>query len=103
MACHILHPVFKGLKLGYPTKVQGSSTLLLQDCAPQAQHVKLIFPARENLPKVAFPEVEIHWYDGGLKPDRPEGFPVGKEMNVQGGYCLCNKFCDFYKSLEVAE
>jgi hypothetical protein len=86
MACHILHPVFKGLKLGYPTKVQGSSTLLLQDCAPQAQHVKLIFPARENLPKVAFPEVEIHWYDGGLKPDRPEGFPVGKEMNVQGGY-----------------
>ncbi|MEX0647390.1 MAG: Gfo/Idh/MocA family oxidoreductase, partial [Balneolaceae bacterium] len=34
MACHILHPVFKGLELGYPTKVQGSSTLLLRDSAP---------------------------------------------------------------------
>jgi hypothetical protein len=38
------------------------------------------------MPKVAFPEVEVHWYDGGLKPDRLEGFPAGKEMNVQGGY-----------------
>ncbi|MDH6533554.1 gfo/Idh/MocA family oxidoreductase [Parabacteroides sp. 52] len=85
MACHILHPVFKSLKLGYPTKVQGSSTLLLRDCAPQAQHVKLTFPARDNMPKVALPEVEVHWYDGGLKPDRPAGFPQGKNMNVQGG------------------
>lgn len=85
MACHILHPVFKSLKLGYPTKVQGSSTLLLQDCAPQAQHVKLTFPARENMPKVAMPEVEVHWYDGGLKPDLPAGYPAGREMNDQGG------------------
>jgi len=85
MACHILHPVFKGLQLGYPTKVQGSSSELLKDCAPQSQHVKLVFPARDNMPKVAMPEVEVHWYDGGMKPDRPEGFPQGKNMNVQGG------------------
>ncbi|MDR2791483.1 MAG: Gfo/Idh/MocA family oxidoreductase [Tannerellaceae bacterium] len=85
MACHILHPVFKGLKLGYPTKVQGSSTMLLQDCAPQAQHVKLTFPRRDNLPKVSLPEVEVHWYDGGLKPDMPAGFPAGRDMNDSGG------------------
>ncbi len=88
MACHILHPVFKGLKLGYPTKVQGSSTLLLRDCAPQAQHVRLVFPARDNMPKVAMPEVEVHWYDGGLKPDMPANWPAGKNMNVQGGCVL---------------
>ncbi|OAV72432.1 Inositol 2-dehydrogenase [Bacteroidales bacterium Barb6] len=85
MACHILHPVFKSLKLGYPTKVQGSSTMLLKDCAPQAQHVKLIFPARDNLAKVALPEVEVHWFDGGLKPDIPAGFPAGRDMNDSGG------------------
>ena len=85
MACHILHPVFKSLNLKYPTKVQGSSTLLLKDCAPQAQHVKLIFPARDNMPKVAMPEVEVHWYDGGLRPDLPVGFPAGKDMNNSGG------------------
>ena len=89
MACHILHPVFKGLKLGYPTKVQGSSTLLLQDCAPQAQHVRLTFPARDNMPKVAMPEVEVHWYDGGMMPDRPAGFPEGKQlMGPGGGLCI---------------
>ena len=85
MACHILHQPFKALKLGYPTKVQGSSTLLLQDCAPQAQHVKLTFPARENMPKVAMPEVEVHWYDGGMMPDRPKGFPEGKQLMGPGG------------------
>jgi hypothetical protein len=85
MACHILHPVFKGLKLGYPIKVQGSSTLLLKDCAPQAQHVKLVYPSRDNLPKVSLPEVEVHWYDGGLKPDLPEGYPAGRNLNDSGG------------------
>ena len=85
MACHILHQPFKALKLGYPTKVQGSSTMLLADCAPTAQHVRLIFPARDNMPKVAMPEVEIHWYDGGLLPDRPAGFPEGEDMMGMGG------------------
>lgn len=85
MACHILHPVFKGLKLGSPTSVQGSSTSLLSDCAPSAQMVTLRFPARQNLPKVAFPEVEVVWYDGGLKPQRPAGLPAGKVLNDQGG------------------
>ena len=85
MACHILHQPFKALKLGYPTKVQGSSTLLLQDCAPTAQHVKLTFPARDNMPKLALPEVEVHWYDGGMMPDRPKGFPEGKQLMGPGG------------------
>ena len=85
MACHILHPVFKGLKLGYPTKVQGSSSLLLTDCAPTAQMVKLIYPARDNMPKIAMPEVEVYWYDGGLMPMRPEGMPAGKSLNDEGG------------------
>lgn len=85
MACHILHQPFKALKLGYPVSAEGSSTLLLNSCAPQAQHVKLIYPARENMPKLALPEVEIHWYDGGLLPDRPEGFPQGTELMGPGG------------------
>ena len=85
MACHILHPVFKGLKLGYPTKVQGSSTLLLTDCAPNAQMVKITFPARNNMPKVALPEVDVYWYDGGLLPPRPAGVPAGKNLGDGNG------------------
>lgn len=85
MACHILHPVFKSLKLGYPTKVQGSSTLLLTESAPSAQRVKYVFPARDNMPKVGMPEVEVHWYDGGLQPTRPNGVPAGRDLNDSGG------------------
>lgn len=85
MACHILHPVFKGLNLLYPTKVQGSSTLLLNDCAPVAQTVKYVFPARRNIYRTTLPEVEVTWYDGGLQPMRPKGVPPGKNLNDNGG------------------
>jgi hypothetical protein len=88
MACHILHPVFKGLKLGYPTKVQGSSTMLLTDCAPSSEYVRFIFPERENLPKVAMPQVEVYWSDGGILPIRPEGMPAGKSLNNHGGAAI---------------
>ncbi|MBS0009881.1 MAG: Gfo/Idh/MocA family oxidoreductase [Bacteroidales bacterium] len=87
MACHILHPVFEGLKLTYPAKVQGSSTLLLTDSAPNAEMVKLVYPARADRSdyKIKLPEVEVTWYDGGLQPMKPEGWPAGKNMNDAGG------------------
>jgi predicted dehydrogenase len=88
MACHILHPVYKALKLKYPTKVQGSSTLLLNESCPNAEMVKYVFPARDNLPKVAMPEVEVIWYDGGLTPVRPEGLPAGVNLNNAGGAAI---------------
>lgn len=31
------------------------------------------------------PEVEVIWYDGGLKPERPAGLAPGKDLNYQGG------------------
>ncbi|MDD3108083.1 MAG: Gfo/Idh/MocA family oxidoreductase [Alistipes sp.] len=85
MACHILHPVFKGLQLGSPSKVQASSTSLLTDCAPNAEMVRYVFPARGKKEKLALPEVEVNWYDGGLTPIRPAGMPEGRSLNVNGG------------------
>jgi len=85
MACHVLHPVFVGLELGYPTSAQGSSTLLLSDSAPNAQKVSLNFPKRKSNLKMALPEVEVTWYDGGLQPNKPKGWPDGKSMNNSGG------------------
>ncbi|MDR3236156.1 MAG: Gfo/Idh/MocA family oxidoreductase [Prevotellaceae bacterium] len=90
MACHIMHPIFKALKLGYPTKVQGSSSLLLTDCAPTAQTVRYTFPERKvaDVKKIKFPEVKITWYDGGIKPMLPDGWPAGRNMNNQGGAAI---------------
>ena len=47
--------------------------------------VKFTFPARDNMPKVAMPEVEVYWYDGGIKPMRPKVSPKNKNLNVDGG------------------
>lgn len=85
MACHIMQVAFKSLNLLYPIRVEGSSTPLFPDCAPNAQHVKLTYPARDNMPKVAMPEVEIHWYDGGMMPDYPEGWELGLPLMREGG------------------
>jgi len=85
MACHIMHVAFKSLNLKYPIRVEGCSTELMPDCAPHAQHVKLTYPARENMPKVAMPEVEIHWYDGGMMPEYPANWPAGLELMREGG------------------
>jgi hypothetical protein len=82
-----MHPVFKSMKLKYPIKAQGSSTLLLTDCAPNAQMVKLTYPERvaPKGSKIKYPEVEVIWYDGGIQPPKPAGWPAGKNMNDSGG------------------
>ena len=85
MACHILHPVFKALKLGYPVTAEGSSTPLLTESAPNAQFVKFVFPKRDKFQKVDMPQVEVTWYDGGLMPPRPAGMPDGKDLDNKGG------------------
>ncbi|MDP4224049.1 MAG: Gfo/Idh/MocA family oxidoreductase [Bacteroidota bacterium] len=84
MACHNMHPVFKVLQLGYPTKVQGQSTTLKKDACPHAQIVKMTFPARPNLPGMAMPEVEVSWYDGGFRPMIPNVLPEGKTWQGEG-------------------
>jgi len=78
MACHVMHPVFKALKLGYPTRVQGSSTSLKVACAPVAQKVKMTFPARPqfNTSKMQYPEVDVYWTDGGILPEYPANWPT---------------------------
>lgn len=89
MACHVLDPVYQALKLGYPDKIQGSSSLINTESPPQSEKVKFDFPARPNLPKVALPEVSVHWYDGGLLPDRPDLLPDKIDLMRDGlGGCL---------------
>lgn len=89
MACHIMDPIFMALKLRYPTKVQGTSTQINTESAPHAEVVEYTFPQRDNLPKVAMPELKVTWWDGGLLPPRPEELPDGEVMGRdQGGGCL---------------
>ncbi len=84
MANHILHIPFRGLQLGYPSSVLGSSTMLMSDSCPTAEKITFKFPARDNLPKLALPPVELTWYDGGLQPNIPDDMPKGKTFDING-------------------
>jgi predicted dehydrogenase len=67
MACHVLDPVFWALKLKYPTSVEASCTEVNKETFPLASLVHYEYPARAGMPAV-----KVHWYDGGLKPEKPE-------------------------------
>lgn len=86
MGYHILDPVFKALKLRYPVSVEGSSSEVNTESAPVASRIKYEFPARADLPKVAMPDIDLYWYDGGLRPDRPGDLDEGARMgDINGG------------------
>ncbi|MFV0267813.1 MAG: Gfo/Idh/MocA family protein, partial [Draconibacterium sp.] len=88
MGCHIIDPVFKALNLQYPSSVEASSTPFNNDSAPNAEVIRYEFPRRDNLPKVAMPEVTVSWYDGGFMPPRPDELKDGEQMGDEGGGCI---------------
>ena len=88
MACHVLDPVFKALKLQAPHTVQSSSSPVTLESPPNAEFIIYEFPRRDNLPKVAMPEVTVHWYDGGLMPPRPDELEDGEQMGNEDGGCI---------------
>jgi len=100
IGCHALDPVFRALKLGspvvYPQKpvppdaatpdkcvwpetIEASSTRVNKETYPLASMVTYRFPARGDLPPL-----KLVWYDGNLRPPRPEGLPEGEPMGAGG-------------------
>jgi len=75
MGCHIFDPIFRALKLTYPTSVQAVSTLINQETYPLASTVRYEFPAREGMPPIS-----LTWYDGGLRPHRIPELKDGEQF-----------------------
>ncbi len=71
--------IVRALELGPAEQVYASSTELFSDCYPVASTLHYRFPARASQPAV-----ELHWYDGGIKPQRPDGLAPGVDMSVGG-------------------
>ena len=81
IGCHALDCVFRALKLRYPLSVQASCTQVNRETYPVASMVTYEFGAREDMPPVT-----VTWYDGGLKPPRPEELEPGRQLGIGG--CL---------------
>ncbi len=80
MGIHNIAPVASALKLGAPTSVHASSTPVFPETLPVASVVHYEFPARGEMPPVT-----LHWYDGGILPERPEELDADEELNHEDG------------------
>jgi predicted dehydrogenase len=83
IGCHAFDPIFRALRLGPPLSVEASSTRVNQETYPLASMVTYQFPAREEMPPV-----KLVWYDGGLRPARPEELEEGREMGPTGAMLI---------------
>jgi len=94
MACHLLDPVFSALKLKYPISVESCATKVNNETFPLASIVRYEFPARGDMPPV-----KLHWYDGGMKPPRPDELERGRQMTSvifigDKGKLMCGEYGD---------
>ena len=80
MGCYSFDTIFRVLKLEAPTSVEASSSERYDETLPLASIVYFNFPARGDLPPV-----RLTWYDGGLLPARPEGWPEGRPISGEQG------------------
>ncbi len=110
MGCHVLDASFAILKLGAPSSV--ISTLAYNflppapgergfgkrveynDSYPPSSLIHLSFPARGSMPPV-----KLHWYDGGLLPERPDELEADRRLPESGTIFVGDKgkmWCETY-------
>ena len=68
MGCHIMDYPFWALKLGAPISIEGYSSPVFEETAPQASLITYKFNSGLDGSML-----DLIWYDGGLKPNIPKG------------------------------
>jgi hypothetical protein len=71
--------VSRALDLRAADRIEASSTELFPDCYPVASTLHYYYPARGDKPPV-----NLNWYDGGIKPQRPPELSVDAQMSIDG-------------------
>ena len=79
MGSYSFDTIFRVLKLEAPLTIEASSTDRYEETYPLASIVRYNFGARGGMPPVKFT-----WYDGGLKPERPEELEPNRPFKGEG-------------------
>ena len=105
IGCHAFDPVFRALKLGQPLTVEATSTRVNEETYPLGSIVTYHFPERGE-----FPPCKLVWYDGGLRPPRPEGLDDEQVLGDNGrlivgdhGFFLGNRLYPETRRKEFSE
>ena len=110
MACHVMDASYTVLKLGAPESIIATSGAIVQpppagqrgwgvrvkynDSYPPSSLIHLSYPQRGDLPPV-----KVHWYDGGLLPERPSDLEPERKMPESGTIFVGSKgkmWCETY-------
>jgi predicted dehydrogenase len=78
--CHTLDTAVWALDLEHPSWIEASSTPLSKETTPAAATYRYRFPARNDQPPI-----DLFWYDGGLRPPRPDCLEADRELPLAGG------------------
>jgi predicted dehydrogenase len=79
MGCYSFDTIFRVLKLEAPETIEGSSSEAFPETYPKASVIHFAFPKRGTMPPV-----KVTWYDGGLRPPRPEGLDENRKLAAEG-------------------
>ena len=89
MGCHLIDPAFKTVGLGYPSEVECSVAAIYEkmwnasyypDSCPASSSVIVKFPGKDGKK-----DIELHWTDGGIRPERPEELGPDEIMGDEDG------------------
>ena len=97
MGCHVMDAVYTALRLGHASSVQASiaynvvevvkgdgttsnDRLEYKDSFPPASIIHYTFPERSK----NYPAVRLHWYDGGILPERPLELEPDRRLPTSG-------------------
>jgi predicted dehydrogenase len=107
IGCHFYAPIFRALGLTghYPKTVHAVSTRVNEETFPLGSVVEWQFESYGNNPPL-----KMVWYDGGLRPFRPDLVPEGAAMSENGrlivgeeGVILDSAIYDEKRRKEVGE
>jgi len=79
MGSYSFDTIFRVLKLEAPGSVEASSSDRYEETYPLASIIHFNFPTRGEMPPVKFT-----WYDGGLKPPRPDELEENRPLKGEG-------------------
>jgi len=91
----VMDAAFWSLKLKYPVSVEASHSYEVptmwtrfenKETYPTAEVVHYQFPAREGMVPV-----KLHWYDGGILPQRPDDLEPGRKIPESGSIFVGTK------------
>ncbi len=83
MACHNMDPAVWALELTAPSSIEACAPFVDGYTASSCSMVTWRFSARGQMPPV-----RLTWYDGGLRPPRPDELPADEPLGEGGNGCM---------------